>query len=81
MKNKYMERSLSEGECIDLSDCKRNEFGDYIIENFVDGSDYCDKNEELWIWSIGKSISDGKILASTTAKFYKNSEYECIWLR
>ena len=80
MINQAMKRSIESGECIDLSKCKK-EGNCYIIENFIDGMDYCDAETEQWIWSIGKRRSDGVILASTSSKFYGAVGYECIWLR
>jgi hypothetical protein len=48
---------------------------------FKEGFDYCDAKNERWIWSIGRRLSDGTVLASLTDEFYQNAEYECLWLR
>ncbi len=80
MTNLRMQEKLQSNEAIDLSSCKR-EGKYYIIENFVEGVDYCDWEKQWWIWSIGKRYSDGVILASTRADLYQNPEFECLWLR
>lgn len=80
MNNKRMEEKLQEGEAIDLSECKRED-GAYVLKEFIEDKDYCDKKAEEWIWSIGRRLSDGKILAATDGRFYQNSKYECLWLR
>jgi hypothetical protein len=45
------------------------------------GLDFCVKSREEWVWSIGKRLSDGKVLAATDARFYQNEDFECLWLR
>ena len=81
MLNKAMQRKLDSGECIDIGDRPKNEDGDYILDAFEDGKDYCDGKNEWWIWSIGKHYESGQILASTSSKFYQNDAYECLFLR
>jgi hypothetical protein len=75
-----MKEMFESGEAIDLS---KNEIepGVYAVKNFIEDSDYCDLEKELWIWSIGKNKETGQILASTDARFYLNSDFECLWLR
>lgn len=88
MLNQAMKRKLDAKEAIDVSKCERDGTF-YIVTDSVateeairdDGLDFCDKAEERWIWSIGKRHTDGKILASLSAEFYQNPDYECIWLR
>lgn len=75
-----MEEKLEQGDCIDVSGFAQTADGDYILPDFVDGVDYCDKRKEDWIWSIGR-FPDGRILASTSGKFYQNPNCECLWLR
>lgn len=79
--NKRMAEKLAGGEAVDVSECARTPEGDYILEKFIDDVDYCDKEREAWIWSIGKNIQTGQIIASTTGRFYQNPLYECLWLR
>jgi hypothetical protein len=43
--------------------------------------DYCDIKEQARIWSIGKRKATGEIFASTSARYYENPEFECLWLR
>ena len=81
MMNLSMERKLRAGEAIDVSKCKRNTDGDYILTEFNDNTDYCDAKTETWIWSIGKSRETGIILASSSTKFYNNPKFECLFLR
>lgn len=81
MNNQAMKRKIDTGEAIDISDRPRNGSGDYMLDTFVDGADYCDRKREAWIWSIGKHKVSGQILASTTSRFYLHPEYECLFLR
>jgi hypothetical protein len=76
-----MEEMIQSGEAIDLSNNKRTEDGDYILDEFVDGSDYCDAKREVWIWSIGQHVQTGQIIASTATYFYQNPNYNCLFLR
>jgi len=76
-----MQEKLQSGDAIDLSDCKRTPDGDYIVTNFVEGVDYCDTKTESWIWSIGKNLETGQVVASTSTKFYGDPNYKCVWLR
>ena len=93
MTNQAMKRKLDEGDCLDVTEIG-NEIevselderrGVRIFElepdEFEDDMDYCIAETESWIWSIGKRKSDGKILASTDARFYQNADYDCLWLR
>ena len=82
MINLAMQRKLSTGECLDvLIMGKEIQPGLYELDSFVDDVDYCDSEKELWIWSIGKDLTTGRILASTGVEYYMNPEYECLWLR
>jgi hypothetical protein len=82
MLNKRMEEMLREGEAIDVSPYL-NRDGDYDLPASidVDGKDLCNAETEQWIWSVGKRLSDGAIIASHSSKLYQNPEFECIWLR
>jgi hypothetical protein len=82
MKNLRMREKLDLGECIDVNRIGRS-LGDglFVLNSFEPGVDYCDAANDHWIWSIGKSLADGTIVASTSDQFYKNPEYECLWLR
>ena len=80
MGHRAMARKLNANRAIDVSACPR--VGDYyILDDVVEGMDYCDAEREVWIWSIGKRNSDGVILASTKGDLYQNPNYECLWLR
>ena len=81
MRNQAMRRKLDKAEAVDVSKCERDGSGNYILESFTEGVDYCDAAIEVWIWSIGKHIETGKILASPDGRFYKNPAYTCLWLR
>lgn len=56
MRNQSMLRALKARKCIDISKCERTQGGDYVLERFVDGKDYCDAAQEAWVWSIGKLL-------------------------
>jgi len=78
--NRAMARKLAGGTAVDLSKARRvGTF--YVVENYVEGVDYCDAGSEQWIWSIGRNKATGEILASTTTMLYQNEAYECLWLR
>ena len=64
---------LTEGHQVDSST--------YQLRRYVDGKDYCDPIRELWIWSIGKSMFDGRIMAATDARYYQDPSWECLFLR
>ena len=83
MRNRRMAEKLGKSEAITLHDCKRTKDGDYIVpENlWQEGTDYCNAEEESWIWSIGKHMKTGQILAAHSTKFYENPEYICLFLR
>jgi hypothetical protein len=55
--------------------------GIFQLNEFRDGFDYCDGKRARWIWSIGKHLKTGIMLASLDTCFYQNPEYECLWLR
>lgn len=82
MKNLAMARKVRKGEAIDLRGAKRTEEGEYILEEFVDGVDYCDTEREVWIWSIGVN-GYGEIRAATDGRFYQSERngWKCLFLR
>lgn len=80
MNNLRMEEKIACGEAIDVSEFPR-EGNFYVLSHVIEGMDYCDASSEHWVWSIGRRISDGKILASLTPCFYGNKDYDCLWLR
>ena len=53
----------------------------FELEEFVERKDYCDSETEQWIWSIGEHKEDEVIHAAFNTRFYRNSDYECVWLR
>lgn len=94
MLNKAMQRKLESGEAIDVADAPR--LGPYyILEEVIDGRDYCDAKSEAWIWSIGRAerelsfefdgvthlVRAGTILASPATDLYQRDGFECLWLR
>jgi len=81
MSNLRMEKKVLSKEAIDLSGCEKNQDGDYLLKEFIDGKDYCDLKNFSWIWSIGEHLETGKIFASTSNKFYQNPLYKCLFLR
>ena len=77
MKNKAMARKLRKNEAIDVSGFAQTDTGDYILPDFVDNVDYCDKEREVWIGSIGENIKTKEIRASVSTIYYQNSDYKC----
>lgn len=81
MLNKAMERKFATGEAIDIA-IHRDETGlFYVLPEFIDGKDYADGEREEWIWSIGRELETGRIVASTDTRFYGNPKFECLFLR
>lgn len=83
MLNIRMEEMLAKGECLDVGELGRpnEDASEYVLDGYVDNRDYCERQTERWIWSIGKSHATGEIRAAFDARFYENPEYECLWLR
>jgi hypothetical protein len=83
MANRAMARKLTKGDalCIFAEGGTLLEDGDYLLPRFVEDMDYCDTRREVWIWSIGRNLSDGRIVASTDTKYYLNPLWECLFLR
>jgi len=83
MENRAMRNKLERGECIDLSRCRMELDGSYIIPPDVwqEDIDYCNAQTEGWIWSIGRETATGIIRAAHDTRFYQNPEYHCLWLR
>lgn len=80
--NKRMAEGLSNDETLSVLE-EGVSIGDgwYKLRRFVEDMDYCDPETEGWIWSIGKHRITGEIIASTTACFYMNKDWECLFLR
>ncbi len=81
MPNLRMREKIANGEAIDLSKNQQTPEGYYILDDFEDGSDYCNLETESWIWSIGRHLVTGQILAAHNTVFYQNPDYECLFLR
>lgn len=80
LQNRAMARKLKAGKAVDISTFPR-EGKYYVLDAYADDIDYCDMNDEAWVWSIGRRHSDGKILASLRGDLYQNPAFECLWLR
>ena len=82
MLNKRMGEMLRDGEAIDVSSYETRNGDNELPETIdLDNKDLCNALTEQWIWSVGKRLSDGVIIASHSSKLYQNPEFECIWLR
>ena len=79
--NRAMLEKVKNGDAIDLSKNEKNKNGRYILKRFVEDMDYCDLMTGEWIWSIGKHLTTGEILASTDTEFYMHPDYVCLFLR
>lgn len=82
MLNKAMEQKLVRGEAIDVGIYPKTWDGDLVLppDLAIGDHDFCVAATESWIWSVGRD-SSGRVLASTTSKFYQNPGFECLWLR
>jgi hypothetical protein len=82
MKNLRMREKLDLGECVDVNKIGRVDGpGVFVLTRYVDGVDYCDAANDQWIWSIGKDVDTGEIVAATDTRFYQHPQYVCLWLR
>lgn len=82
MKNLRMREKLDLGECIDVNKIGHSiGTGLFVLDSYEDGKDYCDASSDAWIWSIGRHISSGVVIASIDSRFYQNPQYVCLWLR
>ena len=82
MQNLAMQQKLKTGEALNvLAEGRMDRPGLYELRRFVDGRDYCDPQNEWWIWSIGRSVVDGRIFAATDTRFYGDPNWECLFLR
>ena len=82
MINKAMESKLRRGHALSvLKEGARVDSSSYLLRRFVEGKDYCDPVRELWIWSIGRNVFDGRIMAATDARYYQDPNWECLFLR
>ena len=82
MRNKSMEQKLAQLDALDVREIGIEvEPGVFELKRFTEDIDYCDAQNEQWIWSIGKRKSDSKIFASVDTRFYGDPGYECLWLR
>jgi hypothetical protein len=80
LRNRAMARKLVAKRAIDISNRPRE--GDYYVLNkVIEGKDYCDADTEEWVWSIGRRLRDGVILASMKTDLYQNDRFQCLWLR
>jgi len=82
--NLAMARKLESGEALDvlaIGMLLPDHDGVYKLRTYIDDKDYCDAHLEAWIWSIGRSLLTGEILAATDARYYQNPDFECLWLR
>jgi hypothetical protein len=82
MKNRAMQRKLDAGEAFDVRRVGEEiEPGVFRLVDFILDVDYCDAQNEVWIFSIGEQIRSGEIHAATDTRFYQNPDYKCVWLR
>jgi hypothetical protein len=82
--NVTMQRKLASGECLSvraIGEPIADRPGYYRLREFIDDKDYCDPEYEIWMWSIGRNLKTGEIIAAYNGSLYLNEEYECLWLR
>lgn len=80
LRNRRMAEKLAAGVAVDISAFPRDG-AYYVLDAFRDGANYCDAKTESWVWSVGKRVRDGVVLASLEPDLYLNPEFECLWLR
>lgn len=86
--NRAMARELASGKAIDLADAGLLVEGTdehpivFQLPVFLGlGIDYCHSPTELWVWSIGRELSTGRVLAAFDTRFCDCEHFECLWLR
>ena len=82
-RNVAMRRKVNSGEAVDVGGYIIDAAGHYLLPPgvFVEGKDYCDMKNDVWIWSIGRHRKSGIVTASPTGDLYNNPAFECLWLR
>lgn len=84
MINLRMEEKLKSGEAVDVNVVGKphpEEEHVWILPELIEGMDYCDAEDEAWIYCIGRHIQTGEIRAARDGRYYKNKMYECLFLR
>lgn len=82
MRNKNMAEKLSTHYALSvLDEGEAIGGGLYKLQRFVEDRDYCDPQQEEWIWSIGRNVTTGEIIASTSGGLYLDEDYKCLFLR
>ncbi len=85
--NRAMARKLASGEAVDLALAGVVVAGSderptlVQLAAFFPSLDYCYAPTESWVWSIGRELHTGRVLAAFDARFYGNTDFECLWLR
>lgn len=78
MINLRMQEKLEAGEAFDVSTCARTDDGDYILETNGHEDldrDFCDAEQEHWIWSIGKLLVPREVMIAGKAQFLPAGTY------
>jgi len=82
IKNTWMKNALRAGDVIDVRMIGTEvEPGVFRLNEFIPDVDYVDAEDEAFIYSIGKDLESGEILAAVDGRYYNNDDYECIYLR
>ena len=82
MQNLAMKELLAKADCIDLAQLGQEQSdGTFLLEQSFPNFEYIHSTSERWVISIGRRLSDGKILAAFDSRFYQDPNYECVWLR
>jgi hypothetical protein len=81
IKNTWMRNALRSGDAIDVRMLGVEvEPGVFRLSEFIPEVQYVDAEDEVFIYSIGKDLESGEILAAVDGRFYNNEDYECIYL-
>lgn len=85
VRNLPMADMLNNGQALDVSvvgePVRAFEGSVWVMRDFIEGKEYCDSQQELWIFSIGRHKVSGLYYAAIDARFYNNPMFECVWLR
>jgi hypothetical protein len=85
--NRAMARKLASGDAVDLAVAGVVIAGSderptlFQLPVYFPNLDYCHAPTEAWVWSIGRELRSGRVLAAFDGRFYQSPEFECLWLR
>jgi ribosomal protein S1 len=85
MKNRRMAEKIANGEAVSVHNKEMTDDGHYVLEEefFLanEDIDFCNAENETWIYAIGRRLTDNVIVASHSIELSSNPLFECLWSR